>query len=122
MERPNFCKNTTAQESFRLPVKPRHIPKSRLEAIDRFTLKPEVEIIVVEGGRNEHFKQLHVHLAREGKASRRQTENITRQKLYEILKCVASSTGGRKTKRTKEERKLKTCIQCQLLTGVPDPT
>ena len=75
---------------------------------------------MVEGGRNEHFRQLHVHFAREGKASRRSNENITRQKLHDISKCVASSTGGRKVKRPNKRAKLKACLHCQLLTGVPD--
>ena len=70
------------------------IPRRQLHAIDKCILRSEVEIIVVEGGRNEHFRQLHVHFAREGKASRRSNENITRQKLYDIFKCVAVQ-GGR---------------------------
>ena len=81
------------------------IPQRQLHANDKFTLRTEVEIIVVEVGRNEHFRRQHVHVARERKASCRSIGNITRQKLIDIFKCVASTTGGRKAKRPKEESK-----------------
>ena len=95
-------------------------PQRLHEAIDKLTLRSEVEIIVVEGGRNEHPRQRHVHLAREGKASRRRTENITVRSYTTSLNLWQTQQVGDKPHDQKKRVKLKTCFHCQLLTGVPN--